>query len=514
MANAEYILEMSHITKEFPGVKALDDVTFCVKKGEIHALVGENGAGKSTLMKVMSGVYPAGSYAGEIRINGELQQYRTIKDSEHAGVAIIYQELGLVSSMNVCENIFLGNEHLSHGIIDWAWQKKRASELLKQVGLDVNLNAEVGSFGTGVQQLIEIAKALSKDVKILILDEPTASLTERDSQNLLQLMQELRNSGITCIFISHRLKEVFSIADTITVLRDGKTITTQPTSEFTQDSLIRYMVGREITNLYPRKAHEPGDTIFELKEWTVDHPTKPGSKLLDHINIKIRKGEILGIAGLMGAGRTELALSIYGALNAKVNGKMQYRGEDILPFTAPKQAIKKGIGYMSEDRKQYGLVLSSDIRTNMTLSSLDKFMNHGVINGDKEKLSAMESVKRYNVKTPSIYQKAENLSGGNQQKVLLAKSIMAEPSVLFLDEPTRGIDVGAKFEIYELMNELVEQGICTVMISSDLPEIIGMCDRIYVMHEGRISAEFETPKDEITQEKLLYYMAGGAQNGE
>ncbi|MDC7288442.1 xylose ABC transporter ATP-binding protein [Blautia schinkii] len=510
----EYILEMQHITKEFPGVKALDDVNFCVKKGEIHALVGENGAGKSTLMKIMSGVYPHGSYSGDIRLSGEIQKYSSIKDSEKAGVTIIYQELGLVHSMNVCENIFLGNEIMRNGRIDWDQQFRLASKALRDVKLDIDPYVEVGGLGTGVQQLIEIAKALSKNVKLLILDEPTASLTEEDSENLLNLMKDLKNKGITCIFISHKLKEVFSICDTITVLRDGKTVVTKPASEMKEEELITYMVGRELKELFPRQKHTPGQTVLEIHDWSAENPNNPEKKLLNNINISIRKGEILGIAGLMGAGRTELALSIYGALDAKVTGELVLNGKKFKPFTAPKQAIKEGIGYLSEDRKRYGLVLSSSIITNMSLASLDKLTKGGVIDRDLEVSKANESVKKYHVKTPSIYQLAENLSGGNQQKVLLAKSILAEPAVLILDEPTRGIDVGAKYEIYQLMNELVEQGICVVMISSELPEVIGISDRIYIMHEGCVSGELEIEKDIVTQDKLLYFMAGGGQYGQ
>lgn len=503
------ILEMQHITKEFPGVKALDDVCFCVKPGEIHALAGENGAGKSTLMKVMSGVYPYGSYTGDIMVESQVQKYKNTKDSEHAGIAIIYQELGLVQSMNVCENIFLGNEIIKNGHIDWDTQYRKTRELLDRVGLNIDPRAEVGVFGTGVQQLIEIAKALSKNVRILILDEPTASLTEKDSENLLHLMVELKEKGMACIFISHKLKEIFAVADTVTVLRDGKTVVTKPVSELAEDSLINYMVGREMTNLYPRVTHTQGETVLEVEDWFVENPANPEKPILNHLNMKIKKGEILGIAGLMGAGRTELALSIYGELKSKVHGNLILNGKSIKPFAASKEAIRHGIGYLSEDRKRFGLVLSSDIRTNMSLASLDKIISHGVINGDKEVARSNEYVEKFHVKTPSIYQITDNLSGGNQQKVALAKSILAEPVVLILDEPTRGIDVGAKYEIYQLMNELVEQGICIVMISSELPEVIGMSDRIYVMHEGRLTGELEAGKDLITQERLLYHMAGG-----
>lgn len=509
MEDGGYILEMEHITKEFPGVKALDDVTFRVKAGEIHALVGENGAGKSTLMKVMSGVYPFGSYSGHIKIEGKEQKFTNIKESEKAGVVIIYQELGLVHTLNVCENIFLGNELCRNHVIDWNTQYRRTRELMETVDVKVDPCEEVGSLGTGVQQLIEIAKALSKNVRILILDEPTASLTERDSENLLNLLKTLRDRGTTCIFISHKLKEVMQIADTVTVLRDGQTIVTKPVSEMTEDKIIAYMVGRELKELIPRQVHEAGETILEIMDWNVDNPAVPQKKLLRNINMQVKKGEILGIAGLMGAGRTEFALSVYGAFHAKCEGTMILEGVRRGPFKSAKQAINHGIGYLTEDRKRFGLVLGSDIKTNMTLSSLDKMSARGVIDSDRELQEVNQGVERFRVKTPSIYQAAEKLSGGNQQKVLLAKCILPGPKILILDEPTRGIDVGAKQEIYQLMNRLVEEGICIIMISSDLQEIMGISDRIYVMHEGEISAELKYGRDDITQEKLLYYMAGG-----
>lgn len=505
----DYVLRMENITKEFPGVKALDGVTFQVKRGEIHALVGENGAGKSTLMKVMSGVYGHGTYGGNIYINEEEQRFHNVKGGEEKGVVIIYQELGLVQSMNVCENIFLGHEIVNNGAIDWDKEYEVSKRLLKDINLDVGVTEEVGTLGTGKQQLIEIAKALSKDVKILILDEPTASLTEKDSANLLGLLTRLKERGVTCVFISHKLNEVMQIADSITVLRDGKTIVTKQREEMTEDVMISHMVGRTMTDRFPHEEHHAGEVVLELKDWTAPHPEYSHRNLLDHINMKVRRGEILGIAGLMGAGRTELALSVFGALKTRVHGTMILDGRQMKPFHEPKAAIRNGIAYLSEDRKRYGLVLTSDIRTNMTLASLDKLTKNHVINSDKEIEMVNTSVKDYHVKTPSIFQLAQNLSGGNQQKVALAKSILTEPKVLFLDEPTRGIDIGAKYEIYQLMNRLVDEGYCIVMISSELPEVIGMSDRIYTMHEGKISCELDAAKDEITQEKLLYYMAGG-----
>lgn len=426
-------------------------------------------------------------------------------------MVIIYQELGLVQTMNVCENIYLGHEIKRRRIINWDEQYRISNQLIEEVklGADVHATTEVGTLGTGKQQLIEIAKALSKNVQVLILDEPTASLTEKDSENLLELLFELKERGITCVFISHKLNEVMRIADTITVLRDGQSVVTMPKSEMSESSMIAYMVGREMSERFPRVPHTPTDVVLELQDWTAPHPEYKHRNLLDHIDFVARRGEIVGIAGLMGAGRTELALSVYGALNARVSGTMILEGKKRKPFREPKEAIRNGIGYLSEDRKRFGLVLTSDIRVNTTLASLDKISHRWIINRDEDVRRANESVRRYMIKTPSIYQTTQNLSGGNQQKVALAQTILTEPRVLFLDEPTRGIDVGAKYEIYQLMNKLVDDGYCIVMISSELPEVIGMSDRIYTMHEGKITSELVAGKDEITQEKLLYYMAGG-----
>lgn len=505
----DYILEMRNITKEFPGVKALDNVSFKVRRGEIHSLVGENGAGKSTLMKVLSGVYPSGTYIGEMLINGKTQSYSCIKDSEKAGISIIYQELGLVDTMTICENIFLGNENTKHGRIDWDVQNEKCAELLNRVKLSEKPNTMVETLGTGKQQLIEIAKALNKHVDILILDEPTSSLTEQDSQNLLELLRQLRKSGMTCIYISHKLNEVMDISDTVTVLRDGKTITTKPISEVTESLLISYMVGREMTEVYPVAVHTPGEVVLSVKDWTVPTKKDPSRYLLDHVNIEVKRGEIVGIAGLMGAGRTEFATSLFGALSEKnTGGEIVFKGKKIEPFKHPREAIDAGIMYLSEDRKRFGLLLNSDLRVNTTLSSLNKISRAGVINLDLETTKAMRGIKDLNVKTPSILQLAKNLSGGNQQKVAIVKALFTEPDVLILDEPTRGIDVGSKYEIYQLMHKLVAEGIAIIMISSELPEVINMSDRIYVMCEGRITGEFDTKQTQVTQEQLLSHAAG------
>ncbi|WBW98231.1 xylose ABC transporter ATP-binding protein [Oceanirhabdus sp. W0125-5] len=505
-----YILEMQNIIKEFPGVRALDNVNFKVKAGEIHALVGENGAGKSTLMKVLSGVHPKGSYEGKIIIDGKEQDYSNIKESEEAGVGIIYQELALVKEMNICENIFLGNEFQKMGIINWNKAMAKTKELLNRVGLDDKPDTKVMNLGIGKQQLVEIAKALSKNIKILILDEPTAALNEDDSENLLEIIRELKKQGISCIYISHKLKEVKAIADTITILRDGKTIETFENEEDTSmDRVITGMVGREMGQLFPREEHTPGEVVLEVKNWNVYNPELPDKKTIDNISFKARKGEILGIAGLMGAGRTELMMSLIGAYGTNKSGEIFIEGQK-LNIKGPKAAIENGLCYLSEDRKKTGLVLDMDIKENTTLASLDKISSIFGINENEEIRISNDYVKVLKTKTPSIEQKVKNLSGGNQQKVVIAKWLMADPKVLVLDEPTRGIDVGAKYEIYNIMNELVSKGVSIIMISSELPEILGMSDRILVMHEGKFTAELDY-KD-ADQEKVMYYATGGNHN--
>lgn len=503
---SEYILEMINITKEFPGVRALDDVTFRVKKGEIHALVGENGAGKSTLMKVLSGVYPSGTYTGDIVLNGQKQTYRNIKDSEEAGVAIIYQELALVKQMNICENIFLGCEIKKNGFINWDEAFVETEKVLKEVRLKVNPVTKVINLGIGQQQLVEIAKAISKNADVLILDEPSAALTESETENLLQILKELKAKGVTCIYISHKLNEVFEIADNITILRDGKTICTEETKNMDENKVIARMVGRELTQRFPRKEHTPGEVVLEVNNWNVYNPELPDTKLIDNVNFKVRKGEILGIAGLMGAGRTELVMSIFGAYGINISGEVKLNNKK-LNIKNPKEAIAAGISYVSEDRKRYGLVLGMDIKNNTTLASLDSISNMGMINANEVIKASNEYVSDLRIKTPSIEQKVGNLSGGNQQKVVLAKWLMTKPKILIMDEPTRGIDVGAKFEIYNIMNKLVDEGVCIVMISSELPEILGMSDRIIVIHEGKLAGELSW--QEATQEKVITFATGG-----
>lgn len=506
---SDYILEMRNISKEFPGVRALDEVSFSVRRGEIHALVGENGAGKSTLMKVLSGVYPAGTYSGDILVNGELVQFANIKDSEKKGVAVIYQELALVPLMDIAENIFLGNEKASPaGVINWAQSYAEAERLLEEVRLDVNPHTQIYKLGMGQQQLVEIAKALAKQCSLLILDEPTAALNEAESENLLNILRELKARGVSCVYISHKLEEVLSIADSITVLRDGKSIASHEQDAedaWTQDRIISMMVGRTLSQRFPRKAHSPGEVVMSVRDWNVQHPDIPGRMKLKNINFDIRKGEILGIAGLMGAGRTELATSLFGAYEAKTSGTILLEGRE-LRFRTPADAIAHGVAYLTEDRKSKGLVLGMNILENSTLASLDKMSLRGVLNKLEEIKRTNVYVKQLSVKTPSIEQLAQNLSGGNQQKVILGKWLMTEPKVLFLDEPTRGIDVGAKFEIYNIMNDLVDQGVAIVMISSELPEILGMSDRILVMHEGEFTADLSA--EQVNQETIMYYATG------
>ena len=500
----EYILEMRGITKEFPGVRALDNVNFKVKNGEIHCLVGENGAGKSTLMKVLSGVYKFGSYSGDIVYNGQVQQFQSTKDSENAGIAIISQELALVPELTVYENIFFGHEIMHGKTINWNETIIQAREMLKKVRLDVNPSRKVRELGVGQQQLVEIAKALSKKAKLLILDEPTASLNEDDSQNLLQLLRDLQAEGVTSIMISHRLKEVVNIADTITVLRDGATICSMEATggKVAEGEIIKHMVGREIDNVYPKREKiEPGEVALELKDWTVFDP-KQDRVILDHINIKLRKGEVVGLSGLMGAGRTELALSVFGNTPKYklLEGEVYVEGKKV-DFKTPRDATKAGLAYVSEDRKHNGLILIQDVKFNVTIANLDKLLERNVVNENEEIIQVNEYKKSLNIKTPSIKQLVGNLSGGNQQKVQIAKWLFAEPKVLILDEPTRGIDVGAKYEIYTIINRLVKEGYSVLMISSDLPEILGMSDRIYVMAEGSITGELSA--EEANEQNIM-----------
>ncbi len=499
---AEILLEMKNITKTFPGVKALDNVNLQVEKGEVHALVGENGAGKSTLMNVLSGIYPYGSYEGDIIYNGEVCKFNKIKDSEEKGIVIIHQELALVPEMTIGENMYLGNEQGKPFNIDWSRTYGEADKYLAQVGLKESSRTQIKDIGTGKQQLVEIAKALAKNAKLLILDEPTSSLNEEDSQALLDLLLEFKKQGMTSIIISHKLNEIAYVADKITVIRDGSTIETLDKQKdvFTEDRIIKGMVGRELTDRFPKREKKNiGDVALEVKNWTVHHPLYSERKVVDNVSMYVRKGEVLGISGLMGAGRTELAMSIFGKSYGKnISGQLLIDGKEV-HLHSVKDAIKHKLAYVTEDRKGNGLILSNPIRVNTTLANLDGVSSHGVI--DKEIAVAEEYRQKLRTKCPSVEQNVGNLSGGNQQKVLLAKWMFAGPDVLILDEPTRGIDVGAKYEIYCIINDLVAQGKSVIMISSELPEVLGMSDRIYVMNEGKIVGELSA--EEATQEIIM-----------
>jgi len=497
---------MKDITKQFASVKALDKVNFKVKRGEIHALCGENGAGKSTLMKVLSGVYPIGDYKGDIIFDNEVCQFKNVRHSEALGIVIIHQELALIPQLSIAENIFLGNEQGKGkaGIIDWNETLSQAEKFLGTVGLDESPETLITNIGVGKQQLVEIAKAIAKKVKLLILDEPTAALNEDDSQNLLNLLLEFKNQGITSIIISHKLNEVTAVSDSITILRDGQTVETLGKGEATEGRIIRGMVGREMSQRFPKCEPKIGEVIFEVKNWNAYHPLHKDRKILDDINFHIRKGEIVGIAGLMGAGRTELAMSIFGkSYGTKISGQLFKDGEE-LRIRNVTDAIEAGLAYVSEDRKGNGLLLDETIMRNITLASLDQLSNGGVVNEYEEAKEAENYRQKLRIKTPSIWQKVGNLSGGNQQKVVLSKWMLSGPDVLFLDEPTRGIDVGSKYEIYTIIQELAAMGKGVCMISSELPEILGMCHRIYAMNEGRITGE--VLQEDATGEIVMGYM--------
>lgn len=500
----DHILEMRHITKEFPGVKALNDVNFKVKRGEIHCLVGENGAGKSTLMKVLSGVWKYGTYTGDIVYDGEVRKFTGIADSEKAGIAIIYQELALFPELPIYENIFFGHEILKGKQIDWNETVMQAKEVLKKVRLNVDPSMKLEKLNTGNRQLVEIAKALSKKCRLIIFDEPTSSLNEDDSENLLNLMRELKESGVTCIMISHKLREVTAIADTITVLRDGSTICSldAKTDDISEANIIKHMVGRTITDIYPKRpGSAPGDIMLSIKDLSVEN-TATGHKSLRKVSMNVRRGEIVGIQGLMGAGRSTLARTIFGHTEGHriTGGEITMDGKKAM-FASPQDAIDHGLAYVSEDRKGNGLILMQDIKSNITFANL-KALEEGLSINDAREVQVAERYKEdLNIKAPSVEQKTESLSGGNQQKVQIAKWLFTEPKVLILDEPTRGIDVGAKYEIYTIMNRLVEQGMSIIMISSELPEVLGMSDRIYVMSEGSITGELSAK--EATEEKIM-----------
>ncbi len=501
------ILEMRSIVKEFPGVKALDGVTFDLYEGEFHSLVGENGAGKSTLMKTLSGVYPYGTYGGDIVINGEVHQFKTIRDSEKAGVAIIFQELSLVKELTVGENIFLGREPNRFGIVNWSELYQRATKLLKDLHLPIDPRTPVGNLGIGQQQLVEIAKALSQEAKILVLDEPTAALTESEVETLFVILRKLLERGVGMIYISHKLDEVFEMSDRITVLRDGKTVGTQNAGDLTKDKVISLMVGREVGDIFPQTSHEFGETAMEVRNLTAYDLDNPNKKLVDNVSFSVKKGEVLGISGLMGAGRSELLMAIFGAWQGKSSGAVFVEGSEAA-IGSPSDAIKNGIGFVTEDRKRFGLLLEQTILDNMSLAGLKRISGAFLTHRSRETVAAKKAMQSLKVKANSPLTICGTLSGGNQQKVVLGKWLLTNPKVLFLDEPTRGIDVGAKQEIYSEINKLAKEGLAIVMVSSELPEVLGLSDRVMVLHEGKLTGEFK--KADATPEKVMSAATGNS----
>ncbi|HYO63385.1 MAG TPA: ATP-binding cassette domain-containing protein [Pyrinomonadaceae bacterium] len=500
-------LEMRDITKSFPGVRALDGVTFDLRRGEFHALVGENGAGKSTLMKVLGGVYPHPEYGGEILIDGEVRRFRTVREAEAAGIAVIYQELSLVKEMSVAENIFLGREPRRFGVIRSEEMQRRARQLLDDLHLRIRTDTPIRNLGIGQQQLVEIAKALSQEARILVLDEPTAALTDAEVETLFGILNRLRERGVGMIYISHKLDEVFRMSDRITVLRDGRTVGTSPTRELNEAQVIARMVGREVGDIFPAAQHERGEVVFEARGVAVEDPSVAGKMLVDGVSFQVRRGEVLGVAGLMGAGRSDLLMAIFGAHAGRTRGEVWVEGRRVR-IKGPADAIRYGIGFVTEDRKRFGLVLDQTILNNMTLAGLRRVSGRFVTNVDAEAAAGNRAMKDLRVKANSVFTVAGTLSGGNQQKVVLAKWLLTNPKVLFLDEPTRGIDVGAKQEIYAQINELAKQGLAIVLVSSELPEVLGLSDRVIVLHEGRVTGEFT--RTNATPEAVMAAATGHA----
>jgi D-xylose transport system ATP-binding protein len=498
--NHNILLQVETLSKTFLGVHALNQVSFDLREGEVHALCGENGAGKSTLIKCLSGIWPHGSYEGTIKIDGKEAMFQGVADSEHAGIAVIYQELALVQEMTVAENIFLGNEPTVAGIIDWNRIFAETRTLLDRYGLNLDPAAVVGKLGVGQQQLVEIVKALSKNRKILLLDEPTAALTGTEVDILLDIIRDLRKTGITCVYISHKLDEVFAISDRITILRDGESVTTLDAASTNKHDVIKHMVGREITQLFPRRPARPGQPLLEVKNLNV-YDDLGERQILHDITFQARAGEVLGFGGLMGAGRTELVMHLFGAHGRRLSGTVTLNGTS-WDGTTPAKSIAGGLMLVSEDRKRYGLVLDQSIGFNQSLASLGAFLAFGLfIDGNREVKKNRELFAALHVKAPGLDSSVSGLSGGNQQKVVLAKALMTEPSVIFLDEPTRGIDVGAKQEVYELINLLTDHGKAVVLVSSELPELIGMSDRMIILSQGHIGGEFT--RGEAAQSVML-----------
>jgi D-xylose transport system ATP-binding protein len=503
----EIILDFRNVTKRFPGVVALDDVSFSIRQGEIHGICGENGAGKSTLMKILSGVYPYGTYSGAVIYNGkELKlSQSSIREAVEEGIAIVYKELTLVPTRTVGENVYLGKEPVEHGIINWNKLYADTQAILQKYQLDVDPRETVGNLGVGKMQMVEIAKALSENARVLILDEPTSALSQAEVEKLMEILRTLKSHGITCIYISHRLEEFFLMTDRVTVMRDGKVITTQLTKDVTRGDLVKYMVGREMKERFPKGQRHPEEVIFEVKDLEAFAPNNSSRKVLDGVNFDVRRGEIFGIAGLMGSGRTELVLTLFGEYGKISKGQILLGGKEIQPKSA-RQAIDVGLSLVPEDRKRMGLVLIQSILRNISLPNLDQFAGFFRIDADAERLASLQQAKSLTIKTPSLDVKVETLSGGNQQKVVISKWLLSKPQVLIMDDPTRGIDVGAKFEIYKLMNELAEKGVAVIMISSDLEEVLGMSDRIMVMCRGHSTATL--PVAEASQERVMTLATG------
>ncbi len=506
--NRTPLLEMRAITKTFPGVKALDGVSFDLYAGEIHALVGENGAGKSTLMKVLGGVYPHPQYGGEILLDAEARHFAGIRDAETAGIAVIFQELSLIKELTIGENIFLGREPRKLGVIRWQELYSRAQKLLDEVHLRLDPRMQIARLGIGQQQLVEIAKALSHEARILVLDEPTAALTDAEVKTLFAILNKLRARGVGMIYISHKLHEVFQISDRITVLRDGRTVGTEPASALNESQVIARMVGREVGDIFPVVDHERGDKVFEVRHLTVEDPNIAGKKLVEDVSFAVRRGEVLGFAGLMGAGRSDLLMGIFGAHAGRVSGEVRIE-DKVVHLNSPAEAIRQGIGFVTEDRKRFGLVNDQTVLNNMTLAGLKKLSGKFITDGDAEAAAGERSMKDLRVKAKSLFTIVGTLSGGNQQKVVLAKWLLTNPRVLFLDEPTRGIDVGAKQEIYAQINRLAKAGIAIVLVSSELSEVLGLADRVLVLYEGRLTGEFS--RMTATPESVMSCATGHAQ---
>ncbi|MFV0430696.1 MAG: xylose ABC transporter ATP-binding protein [Alphaproteobacteria bacterium] len=503
-----HLLEMHGIVKDFSGVIALNNVDLTLDKGEVLSLCGENGSGKSTLMKVLSGIWPYGSYKGEILLDGQPQHYNHIKQSENAGIVIIHQELALVNHLTVAENIFLGVEPNKNGVVNWPAMYKRAKELLKKVKLDIAPDTKLGDLGTGQQQLVEIARAIGKNAKILVLDEPSSSLTEKETAILLDIVKDLREQGVACVYISHKLDEVMEISDRVMVIRDGEHIDTKDVGELTKDDIVTMMVGRELNNLFPREEHDIGDVIFKAENFTVYDKANKSMKRVDNASFELKAGEILGFSGLVGAGRTEFMEAIYGSWTGDYSGSIILNGQSV-KINSANDALKAKIGLVPEDRKNQGIVAIHSVAKNMTLANLSEYTGMlGKINAAQEMGDVAEGVTKLKVKTPSVETEIKNLSGGNQQKVVLAKFLLINPNILILDEPTRGIDVGAKYEIYKLIFELVKQGVSVIMVSSELPEVLGISDRVVVMSEGKITGIFDNDAS-LNQETIMQAAIGG-----